>query len=151
MAVNDNATQLSSLRLTKKVTRKVRQMALTAAQILTLNTVPVTLIPAPETGVVLAVRRWLFQFKYGTVQFTGGGIVSLVYHGATAALTTGSVPAATVLAAASSVTDLGGQAGATGLALTSATAIDLYAGTANFAAGNSTAVVTVEYDEIVLD
>jgi hypothetical protein len=150
MGVNDNATQFSSLRLTKKVTRKVRQATLTAAQVLTLNTAPVTIVPAPDAGIVLAVQRWLFQFKYGTVQYTGGGAVSLVYHGATASLAAGSVPAGTVLAAANSVTDLGGQAGANGLALTAGVAIDLYAGTANFAAGDGTAVVTVEYDEIVL-
>lgn len=125
-------------------TDHVAQITLTAADLTTLKTVPVTLIKAPTTAnVAIQVTRAVFQFKYGGVAFTGGGAVSLVYHGATANLLSGSVAAATVTGTADSAVSLGAPAAAT--VLTPATGIDLLAATADFAAGNSTALVTVWY------
>ncbi len=130
------------------VSQRVVQVALTAAQITTLNTAPVQLVAAPATGQVIVPTLLVFQFKYGSVQFTLGGAVNPVYHGATTNLLGASVAAATIQAAASAVISTGPAAGPT--TLTSATGVDLYAATANFAAGDSTAIVTLSYDLVTL-
>lgn len=126
----------------------VVQVVLSAAQITTLHSVPVSLLAAPGAGKVILPEGLLFQFKYGTVQFTGGGAVNPVYHGATTNLLTGSVAAATIQAAASATISAGAKASA--LALTTNAGVDLYAGTADFAAGDSTAIATLWYTIITL-
>lgn len=127
---------------------QVKTVALSAAQITTLNSVPVALIAAPGAGKVIMVDAMMFQFKYGTVQFTGGGAVSPVYHGATTNLLGGSVAAATIQAAANANISAGAPAAA--LALTTNAGVDLRAATADFAAGDSTAFVTIWYSVITL-
>jgi hypothetical protein len=119
------------------------QVTLTAAQIITLHSVPVLLVAAPGAGKALIVDAMLFQFKYGTVQMTGGGATSAVYHGATTNLLAGSVAAATITAAANATISAGSLA--TALAVTTNVGVDLYAASADFAAGDSTAVVTLWY------
>jgi hypothetical protein len=128
--------------------QKAVQVLLTAAQITTLHSVPVSLVAAPAAGFVIAVDAMTFSFKYGTLQFTGGGVVSPVYHGATTNLLSGGVAAATIQAAASAVVALGGPASA--LALTTATGVDLYSTVADFAAGDSTALVTLWYSVLAI-
>lgn len=130
------------------VSQRVVQVTLTAAQITSLHTVPVSLVAAPGAGLVIVPTMLVFQFKYGAVQFTGGGAVNPVYHSATANLLGASVAAATIQAAASAVISTGPAAGPTTLAAN--TGVDLYAATANFAAGDGTAVVTLSYDLITL-
>lgn len=132
----------------KNVSQRVVQVTLTAAQIITLHSVPVALVAAPAAGLVILPTALVFQFKYGTVQMTGGGVVGPVFHGATTNLLGGGVAAATIQAAANAIISAGGPA--TAQALTSATGIDLYAATADFAAGDSTAIVTLSYDLITL-
>jgi hypothetical protein len=60
-------------------------------------------------------------------------------------LSVGSIPAATLQAAASSLTHLAQQASTTGITAQDNGGIDLYAATGNFAAGNGTAIVIVNY------
>jgi hypothetical protein len=119
----------------------VLRVALTAAQITTLHSVGIPLIAAQGAGTAIAVDAMTFQFVYGTVQFTGGGAVNPVYAGATANLLGGSVAAATIQAAANALISAGAPAAALSLSLN--TGVSLYAATADFAAGNSTAIVTV--------
>ena len=124
------------------------RVALTAAQLRALNTSPANLVPAPKAGQVLIFEELLFDFKYpasGGVQYTGGGVVEPVYHGTTASLSVGAIPAAILTAAASSLTHLAQQASATGITAVDGGGIDLYAATGNFAAGNGTAIVIVNY------
>ena len=132
-----------------KAERKCSVFSLTAADLTTLHSAPVTLILAPsKANRLILVEGAVFEFQYNTTQFTGGGAVQLVYHGATANLLTGTVVAATIQAAASSQTSMG--VAAAGLALSPQTAVDLYAATADFAAGDATATVTIFYTEIEL-
>jgi|SRR5947209_14234888 len=141
---------VASSSTTKVVSKKVR-VPLTAAQITTLNSVPVSLVAAPGAGIALVFKQMIFQFIYGTVQFTGGGVVKPVYHGATTDLTvTGGVAAATIQAAAPVTLFLRADPAAGGLAITTNAGLDLTAATADFAAGDSTAVVTIDYDVITL-
>lgn len=131
------------------VVRKMVQVSLTAAQIITGNSVPVPLVAAPGAGIALIAQAMTYQFKYGTVQMTTStGATSPVYHGATTNLLAGSVAATVIKAAASSTTSCGGPA--TGLAVSTNTGIDLLTASADFAAGDSTAIVTLWYDQITL-
>ncbi|MBZ5578250.1 MAG: hypothetical protein LAP40_16935 [Acidobacteriia bacterium] len=131
-----------------KVTAYRKQVALTAAQIISLHSAPVALVAAPAAGIALFCRSLLFQLIYGAAQFANGGAVTPVYHGATTSLLAGTIPQATIQAAANSTTSAGAET--SGLALTSATGIDLYAAGADFITGDSTAIVTIEYDAITL-
>lgn len=126
-----------------------KQITLTAGQITTLHSVPFSLIAAPGANVAINLESLVFQLKFGTVQFTGGGALSAVYHGATGTnLLSGTIPQGTVQAGSSSITSAGARA--TALALSTNTGVDLFAASADFAAGDSTAIVTVEYDLITL-
>jgi hypothetical protein len=62
------------------VKKYIAQITLTAAQITTLHSVPVSLIAAPGAGKAILLEKLSFQFKFGTTPFTGGGAVSPVYH-----------------------------------------------------------------------
>jgi hypothetical protein len=128
--------------------QRVTQVTLSAAQITTLHSVPVTLVAAGGANTVLLPTLLTFQFKFGTVQFTGGGAVSLVYHGAGTNLLGASVAAATVTGNANAVVSVGPAAGPT--TATTNTGLDFLAATADFAAGDSTAIVTVSYDLLTL-
>lgn len=130
------------------VSQRVVRVALTAAQITTLHSVPVQLLAAPGAGFAILPTAMAFEFTYGTVQFTGGGAVNPVYHGQTTNHLGGSVAAATIQAAANAYISCGAPAAA--LALLANTGVDLYAATADFAAGDSTAVVKLSYDLITL-
>lgn len=138
-----NDVRADALTLTPKVVRKSITVALTAAQIIALHSAPVTIIPAPATGKAVFVESCIVSYSYGTVQMTGGGAVNPVYHGATTNLLSGSVAAATIQAAASAVVSCGAPVAA--LTLTPATAVDLYAASADFAAGDGTATVNMQY------
>lgn len=134
-----------------KVSHRAVRVPLSAAQITTLHSVPISLVAAPGAGLALVLRAWLFQFIFGTVQFTGGGVVNPVYHGAAGTnLAAGSVAAASIQAAANYTGFSPAAAGGTALAISTNTGIDLSAGTADFAAGDSTAVVTAFYDLVTL-
>lgn len=132
------------------VSRRTARITLSAAQIITLNSAPVVLVAAPGAGKLLIPQELLFEFTFNSVQFTGGGAVSVVNTGQTTSLLAGSLPAATLTAAATSYTVLGGNAGANGQALLANTGLSLKAATADFAAGNSTAVLKLRYDVITL-
>lgn len=121
----------------------VDSFALTAADITTLHSAPLALVAAPGANKAILVTGAIIQFRYGTVQFTGGGAISFVYHGATVNLLSGALAAATVQAAASATVSPGGPAAA--LVMTPNVGIDLLAATADFAAGDSTAVVVLFY------
>ena len=127
-------------------------IGLTAAQIITLNTVPVTIIPAPGAGFALALEMIVLEMNRTSTQFTGGGVVGPVYAGATGTvITANTMAAADVTGAAGQVTRLlsvGAPAG--GVSLTANTAVQLFAATANFAAGTGTMKVFVTYSILTL-
>ena len=50
-----------------------KKVSLTAAQIKTGNSVPITLITAPGAGFAIEVISALYNFQYGTVAFDSGG------------------------------------------------------------------------------
>lgn len=127
-----------------------KRIALTAGQITTLHSAPVSLIAAPGAGIAINLESLVFEFTYGTTQFTNGGAVTACYHGATGTnLLSGAIAQATVQAAANAYISAGARAAA--LALSANTGVDLVAAGADFAGGgDSTAIVVVEYDLITL-
>lgn len=54
-------------------------VVLTAAQIISMYTTPIQIIPAPPTGQSILVDKVLYRFKYTTPQFTGGATITLQY------------------------------------------------------------------------
>ena len=125
------------------------QISLTAAQIITLFSAPVALVAAPGAGNYLAVHNVAMSMTYGSVQFTGGGVVSVVDHGTHNAVHTATgITAATVQAAASFQLQLGGNSANGGLTRPIVTGINIEAATADFAAGDSTANVDLWYSVV---
>jgi hypothetical protein len=131
--------------------QQVKQVTLTAAQLIAMKTTPQNIIPAPGAGKVLVIDAILFQFKNGGTVFTGGGAISFVYHGTAVTPHTGTVAASVLTTNAPDVQYLGPNTSAAvdlqsainlGLDITNATAV--------FAAGNGTALVTVWYSVVTL-
>jgi hypothetical protein len=125
-----------------KAQQKISVFTLTSSDITTLHSVPVSLIGAPGVNKAIEIDKFILEFTAGTVQYTGGGAVNPVYHGATTALA-GSVAAATITGASNAVVFNDAAGGPVTMPLN--TGIDLYAATADFAAGNGTAIVTIWY------
>lgn len=139
--------------LGQAVTPMQTGIAITSAQILTLNTVPVTIIPAPAAGQAIVLDKLVIEMVRTATAYTGGGVVGPIYAGtvgtsltantmAAADVTTGGAGTVTRLLVASAV--------AGGLGITSATAVQLYAATANFAAGTGTMKVFAQYSIVTL-
>lgn len=125
---------------------------LSAAQITTLHSVPVTIIPAPGAGKVIVIDTLIFDFTYNSVQFTGGGAISAVFHGLSTNLLNSTVAATSIQAAANYAGQFVSAGTASGVLLTPGLnlGLDLSAAGADFAAGNSTAKVFVWYSVVTL-
>ena len=120
----------------------VAEVALTAAQLTTLHSVGCVLLPAPSNAnAYIVVTGLAFEFDYGSVQFTGGGAISAFYTGQSTNVLAATIPAATLTAAASSITYV--DAAGAAQTVTPGVGITLQAATADFAAGNSGAVVKI--------
>lgn len=127
----------------------VAQVTLSAAQLTTLHSAPPSIVAAPGAGLAVILDALLFQFKFGTTQFTNGGAVSAVYHGASTNLLSGSIAQATVQGGVNATISAGSLAAA--LAVSTNTGIDLLAAGADFAGGgDSTAIVTAWYTQYTL-
>jgi len=123
-------------------------VTLTAAQILAMNGTPQSILPAPAAGQVLVIDQIIAQMKPGATQFTGGGAVTFQYHGTAVVPHSGNIPAATINAAAGSENVVPPPTGT--IQPPAATGLDITNGTAAFATGNGTLVVTVFYSLITL-
>jgi hypothetical protein len=151
--IDENANILSSIDNNGNWTQSgvpsmkycITQIALTAAQIAAMRAAPVSILPAPGAGVAI-VPDWLtFQMKPGATQFTGGGLVTFIYHGTAINLHGASdgIPAATVNSA-SGTTNLLSPVQAV-IQPPANTGVDITNATAAFATGNGAAVVTIGY------
>lgn len=124
-------------------------VTLTAAQIIAMSGTPVGILPAPAAGQVLVVDQFIVQVKPGGTQFTGGGAVSFQYHGTAIVPHSANVPAATINSATGSENVVPPPTGV--IQPPAATGIDITNGTAAFATGNGTMIVTVFYSIITLN
>lgn len=126
-------------------------VSLTAAQLIAMEAAPVSVLAAPASGKALVVDSILFEMTTTSTQFTGGGVVSFVYHGGSVAVHAGTIPAATVTTTAGTTNTLLGPAVATnGTVVPAATGVDITNATAPFAAGTGTAKVQIKYRIITL-
>lgn len=126
-------------------------LPLTAAQINTINTTPITIIPAQGANTLIEVQSCVLDLKYGSAAFTGGGTVTVGY-GSTQS-TVAASPAAATLAAtvfttftASQAISVAGAMAVTANTLTLNKPVAVTVGTANFAAGTgATGVLDCAY------
>lgn len=126
----------------------MRVSKLTAAQIITLNSVPVVLVPG-MTGWYTILVAFFFSITRTSTAFTGGGVLSLKYDTAGTAAHTSSIVATVVTGAAGTVgTLLFGYNPANGLTVPVTEGLALSCATADFAAGTGTALVTTFYRRI---
>jgi len=124
-------------------------VTLTAAQIMAMYGAAVSILPAPAAGQVLVIDQLIAQMKPGATQFTGGGAVTFQYHGTGVVPHSGNIPAATITSAAESENVVPPPTGT--IQPPAATGLDITNGTAAFATGNGTMVVTVFYSIITLN
>ena len=131
----------------------VRQVTLTAAQLIAMYATPVAIVLAQAAGVGIVVDGYSFEMKATATQFTGGGPTALQYgvtaDGAGTSVHTGTLAASIVKALGpTSVLVLFGPANAaSGLTVpndgTTASGVYVSCTTAPFAAGTGTAIVTI--------
>ena len=127
-------------------------VALTAAQIIAMGTVPVAILAAPGAGKALIVENILFEITRTATAFTGGGTVNLQYHTTTSSIPhAGTIPAAIVTGGAGTVQSLlGPYSSANALVVPANEGIDITNATAAFATGTGTAKVFVKYRTVTL-
>ena len=132
--------------------QQVAIVPLTAANILGMYAAPVPIVASPGAGKCIVVDALALEVVPGTIAFSGGGAVSVNYAGGAAAHS-GTVPAATINAAANgakTLTQLGMQTQANGLAAPANTGLTIGNATGAFAAGNGLAYIFVYYSVITL-
>lgn len=119
-------------------------VTLSAAQIIAMGTIPVSLIAAPGVGKCIIVDNVTFKMVTTATAFTGGGAVEFRYTDASGTKVTADVAAAVITAGAgTSFTNVRGiEASLTG---TANAAIVIRNATAAFAAGTGNATITIEY------
>ncbi len=125
-------------------------VTLSAADIIALHSAPKQIIAAPGVGFAIELISVAFSMTYGSVQFTGGGVVQAQYHTLTTNLLNSTFLDTSIKAAASFAAFIGQATTASGIVLQENKAVELVAAGADFAAGNSTAKAIVAYRTIAL-
>lgn len=133
----------ASIRFAEAVT------ALSAAQIENMNATPVTVVAAPPSNQAIVVDRICLQMKPGATQFTGGGVVTVQYHGTSINPHASSVPAATVNSATASENQFPSPSAV--IQPPPGVALEITNATTAFATGNGTAVVKIWYHIVTQD
>lgn len=123
-------------------------VTLSTANITGMNGTPVSILPAPGARMVILVDSIHLQTNPGATQFTGGGAVTLQYHGTTTDPHSSNIPAATINSATASNNLLPPPTAV--VQVPTNTGIDITNATAAFATGNGTAIVTIWYVIVAL-
>lgn len=126
------------------IAQSVASVSLTAAQIITLNSVPVALAPAQGAGRVLIPLGIDIQITRTATAFTGGGVLEVRYTDASGALMIATIPANFVTGAAG-VAYVSVNAVVTTATPIVNSPIVLVANGADFAAGTGTMKVRFRY------
>jgi len=114
-------------------------VTLTSAQILTLNTTPVVIVPAPGAGLTIIGDYMVLKYLNGGTNYAGGGAFSMQYSGGATLFAT--LPASTITGASATAT-----APTTGAVTGSInTAVTITNATGNFTTGNGTIVILMSY------
>ena len=121
-------------------------ITLTSAQILAMNTTPVSVIPAQGAGTLIEVLSAVADYIYGTAQYTSGGAIGLFYGVETGPLATATL--ASTFLTSPTVNQIGIMEGALASSASSTvlnTAIVISNQSGVFATGNGTMIVKVKY------
>jgi len=128
-------------------------VALSAAQLIAMGTVPVSILAAPGAGKAILVKEILFEMTRTGTAFTGGGAINFQYHTTTGSIPhSGAIPASLVTSggAGTAQTALGQNTGSNGLVIPANEGIDITNATAAFATGTGTAKVLIKYRIVTL-
>lgn len=125
-----------------KITQTTK-VTLTSAQLLTMFTTPVQILPAPPANSYFVVEEIVFQTFPTTTAYATGGAISLVYHGGSVSPHASSIPAATLISGTGTVNELPLPAAVVQIPV--ATGIDITNATAVFSLGTGTATVKITY------
>jgi hypothetical protein len=130
---------------------QVGVLAITSAQIKTLNSVGLQLLAAPGAGKVTIIERLVFEMIPSGTAYTSGGALNAYWAGGSA-IFSGSIPATVVTASGTtkSITTLSAKTETNGVTESVNTAINLQAETGDFATGTGTAYVWVVYRTLTL-
>lgn len=127
----------------------VVKVSLTSADILALDTTPITIVAAPGAGFALVVSHMSYRFTYGSVAYTGGASVALMCSSKTAgsADVFVTIDPLAIRAAANRSNSLSSGSGSSANSIAENEALQLKTSTA-FAAGDGTLDVWVTYSLI---
>lgn len=133
------------------------QTVFSAADLIAMGTTPVAALALPSINSLPAANTTLLpyaatlQVTAGSANFTGGGAISLVYHGGSVSPVV-TIPATALTSGSSGVAVLNH---ATSLATTyqpvAGVGLDLSNAGGAFAAGNGIAILTVWYDLLIIN
>ena len=138
-----------SVVLSPNDTLNVVQFTLTSAQILALNTTPITIVPATGAGTLIQVDGITAKLVFNSIAYTGANPISFAYTNASGVLVTGTVASAFIdSASGTNYYYAPANPSATGFVPVANAPIVAFVGTANPAAGNSTIVLTIRYHTI---
>lgn len=126
----------------------VVKVTLTSAQILALNTTPITLVAAPGAGEWYVPVLLVINFQGGTVAYTdgGGGAVNIAVGSWSSNITNNNVFTGTASLRNHASYELTGIATAAATPTNENAAITITKATGNFAAGNGTASVLLYFN-----
>lgn len=122
------------------------KVTLTSAQILALNTTPVTLIPAQGANTYIEVLAVVAKLDFNSVAYTGANAASLTYTNAGGAAATGTIASSFLDSASSAATKLVPVA----VTPVANAPIVISVATANPAAGNSTITFDLFYRVVTI-
>lgn len=134
---------LATVRLGEDVFRSTT-VTVTTAQVLALNTTPITLVAAPGAGKILQVIEVTAKLVFNSVAYTGSNALEFRYTDGSGAKVTADI-ASTFINTASGTAYASVKGVVTALTPVANAPIVVFVPTANPAAGNSAIVFTVSY------
>lgn len=120
---------------------KEATIVLTSAQVLALNSTPITLVPAPGAGKYISVDEVVATVNFNSVAYTGANAVEVRYTDGSGSKVTGDLAAAWL----NSASTAGVKSVAAAVTPLANAAVVAAVPSANPAAGNSTVKVSVLY------
>jgi hypothetical protein len=127
------------------------RIILTNAQLLALNTSPVTLIPAPGAGMMTTVRGYVLSLTFVTTALSGGGVPNIFYGSSSGQVAVAGSTISTTLGNTASVIGSSNPPGSAGApSLFTNLPIVLAQPDGDYTTGDSTATITLLYSMVTL-
>lgn len=119
------------------------KVTLTSAQLLTMFTTPVAILPAPGALMYYVVRKIVIQTFPTSTAYATGGAITLVYHGGSVTPHGSNVPAATLISGTGTVNELPPNPATIQIPVN--TGVDITNASAVFTLGTGTATVKIVF------